>query len=99
VAALSCSTSFDDPIPLPRGRQIVALKDAANYIQKLKKAERDLPDWQIAVHVLIEAAEGRDSLMHARISVMRSLNRNVERVFNPERKDTHWGKRKLARDR
>jgi hypothetical protein len=23
----------------------------------------------------------------------------VERVFNPDRKDPHWGKRKLARDR
>ena len=26
-----------------------------------------------------------------------SLNRHVERVFNPERKDSHWGKRKLKR--
>jgi len=33
------------------------------------------------------------------ISVMRALNRNVERVFNPDRKDPHWGRRKLARDR
>jgi hypothetical protein len=30
--------------------------------------------------------------------VMKALNRHVERVFNPERKDTHWGKRKLKRD-
>jgi hypothetical protein len=28
-----------------------------------------------------------------------ALNRNVERVFNPSRKETHWGRRKLARDR
>jgi hypothetical protein len=35
----------------------------------------------------------------ARIGVMRALNRHVERVFNPDRKDTHWGKRKLKRDR
>jgi hypothetical protein len=34
----------------------------------------------------------------ARIGVMRALNRNVERVFNPDNKDTHWGKRKLERD-
>jgi hypothetical protein len=27
-----------------------------------------------------------------------ALNRNVPRVFNPERKDHHWGKRKLKRD-
>jgi hypothetical protein len=25
-------------------------------------------------------------------------HRHVERVFNPERKETHWGKRKLKRD-
>jgi hypothetical protein len=30
--------------------------------------------------------------------LMKALNRNVERTFNPDRKDTHWGKRKLARD-
>ena len=29
---------------------------------------------------------------------MRALNRHVERVFNPERKDHHWGKRKLKRE-
>jgi hypothetical protein len=34
---------------------------------------------------------------HARIGVMQALNRNVERVFT-DRKDHHWGKRKLARD-
>jgi hypothetical protein len=26
------------------------------------------------------------------------VNRHVEWVFNPDRKDHHWGKRKLARD-
>jgi hypothetical protein len=29
---------------------------------------------------------------------MQALNRRVERVFNPDRKETHWGRRKLARD-
>jgi len=36
--------------------------------------------------------------MHARVGVLRALNRNVGRVFNSDRKDTHWGKRKLKRD-
>jgi hypothetical protein len=36
--------------------------------------------------------------MMARIGVVKALNRHVERVFNPERKDPHWGKRKLKRD-
>jgi hypothetical protein len=44
------------------------------------------------------AAEDRGPLMHARIGMLRVLNRNVERVFNQSRKDTHWGKRKLKRD-
>ena len=34
----------------------------------------------------------------ARIGVMRALNRHVERVFDPSRKDKHWGRRQLARD-
>ena len=34
----------------------------------------------------------------ARIGMMRALNRNVERVFDTSRKDTHWGRRKLRRD-
>jgi hypothetical protein len=89
---------FDDPIPLPRGRQLVTLKDAASYIMKLPKAEQNVEEWQTAGEILIKAAEGRDFLMHARIGVMRALHRNVERVFNPDRKDTHWGKRKLKRD-
>jgi hypothetical protein len=44
------------------------------------------------------AAENRGPLMHARNGMLRALNRQVERVFNPDRKDTHWGKRKLKRD-
>jgi hypothetical protein len=47
---------------------------------------------------VIGAAEGRDFLMHARIGMLRVLNRHVERVFDPPPKDTHWGKRKLKRD-
>jgi lauroyl/myristoyl acyltransferase len=37
--------------------------------------------------------------MLARIGIMRALNRLVERVFNHDPKDHHWGKRKLKRDR
>ena len=65
---------------------------------KLPKAEKKHEKWQTAVEVLIMAAEGRGPTMHARISVLQALDRNVERVFI-DRKDHHWGKRKLARDR
>jgi hypothetical protein len=89
---------FDDPIPLPRGRQLVTLKDVADYITKLPKVEQNLPEWQTAISCLIGAAEGRDFLMHARIRMLRALNRHVEQGFDPSRKETHWGKRKLKRD-
>jgi hypothetical protein len=77
---------------------LLTLRDAAAYIMKLPKAEQQLEEWQTAVACLIGAAEGRDFLMHARIGMMRALNRHVERVFESSRKDKHWGKRKLKRD-
>jgi hypothetical protein len=38
-------------------------------------------------------------VMMARIGVMRALNRNIVRTFNPDRQDPHWGRHKLKRDR
>jgi hypothetical protein len=63
-----------------------------------RRLNRTLSEWQTATEVPIMAAEGRGPLIHARIGILRALNRNVERVFNPDRKDTHRGKRKLKRD-
>jgi hypothetical protein len=89
---------FEDPIPLPRVRQLVTLQDAADYILKLPKAEQNHEAWQTATAFLIGAAEGRDFLMHARIGMLRALNWHTERVFNPDCKDPHWSRRKLKRD-
>jgi hypothetical protein len=47
---------------------------------------------------LILVAEKNGPTMMARIGIMKALNRHVERVFNPDRKDKHWGKRNLKRD-
>ena len=90
---------FDEPIPLPRGRQLVTLEDAGNYIMRLPKAEHQAAEWLAALEALILVAESGGPTMFARIGVMRALNRHVERVFNPDRKDHHWGRRTLARDR
>jgi hypothetical protein len=43
------SRKFDDPIPLPKGRQLITLKDAATYITKLPKAEHEAAEWQSAM--------------------------------------------------
>jgi hypothetical protein len=89
------SRAFEDPIPLPRDHQLVTLKDAADYIMKLPKAEQNLEEWQTVIGCLIGAAEGRDFVMHARIGILRAL----ERVFDSSREAEHWGRRKRARDR
>jgi hypothetical protein len=86
--------AFEDPIPLPRGRKVVTLKEAADYIMKLSKTEQSHKEWQDAIEALIMAAEDRGPLMHARIGMLRALNRHVERVLNPDRKDPHWGRRR-----
>jgi hypothetical protein len=98
VANRGWKRPFDDPIPLPRGRQLVTLEDAANYIQKLPQAEHLLEEWQAAVEALLLVVELSGPTIMARIGMLRALNRNVERAFNPSRNETHWGKRKLKRD-
>ena len=89
---------FDDSISLPRSRQLVTLRDAAEYIQKLPEAEQLLEEWQAAVEALLLVVKLNGPTMMARIGVMRALNRHIERVFDPDRKEAHWGKRKLKRD-
>jgi hypothetical protein len=32
------------------------------------------------------------------VLALRAIHRNKTRAFNPDRKDTHWGKRKLKQD-
>jgi hypothetical protein len=51
------------------------------------------------MQALLLVAEHDGPTMFARIGVMRALNRHVERIFDPSRKEHHWGRRKLARDR
>jgi hypothetical protein len=41
--------AFDDPIPLPDGRELRTLRDAGNYIAKLPKAEQHAPEWATAI--------------------------------------------------
>jgi len=43
------SREFDDPIPLPRGRRLVTLRDAGYFITKLPKAEHEAAAWQAAM--------------------------------------------------
>jgi len=99
VADRGWKRRFEEPISLPRGRQLVTLEDAGRYMTKLPKAEHEAAEWQAAMEALILVATSGGPTMFARIGVMKALNRHVERAFNSDRKDHHWGRRKLARDR
>ena len=70
---------FVDPIVLPDGRMLLTLRDAAEYITALPKAEHDAADWQVARETLILVAERNGPEMLARIGMMRALNRNEPR--------------------
>jgi hypothetical protein len=95
---LPWSTPFDDPIPLPGGGELVTLKDAGEYIQSLSKAKQNTAPWQAAAEALLVVINQNGPTMYARIGMMQALYPRGERVFNPDRKDHHWGKRKLKRD-
>jgi hypothetical protein len=56
MAAKGWRRPFDDPISLPRGRDLVTLKDAGTYITKLSRAEHEAPEWQAAMQALILVA-------------------------------------------
>ena len=77
------------------GRQLVTLEDAVKYIQKLPKGGQQLAEWQTAVEAMLLVVKYNGPTMMARIG---ALNRHVERMFNPDGKDTYWGRRKLKRD-
>jgi hypothetical protein len=88
---------FFDPIMVPGRKPLVTLRDAAEYITELPKAEHDADEWQAAMQALLLVAEHDGPAMFARIGVMKALNRNFERTLT-DRKEMHWGKRKLKRD-
>jgi hypothetical protein len=96
---MTWQAKFEEPIPLPKGKPLVTLRDAANFITKLSKAESQSEEWQTAMQALLLVAQQNGPTMFARIGVMRALHRDKERVFTTGRKEPHWGKRKLARDR
>jgi hypothetical protein len=66
------SDSFDDPIPA-KGRTLFTLECAAKFIKRLPNAEQETQHWQTAIGQLIDAAEGRNLVMHARIGMLKAL--------------------------
>jgi hypothetical protein len=61
--------TFFDPIVLPSGKKLVTLRDAAEYITELPKAEHNADEWQAAMQALLLVAEHDGPTMFARIGV------------------------------
>jgi hypothetical protein len=95
---LPWSAEFPEPVVLPSGKKLITLRDAADHITALPRADAALPEWQAAIEALILVSDLDGPTMFARIGVMKVLNRGQVRQFNPAHKDTHWGKGKLKRD-
>jgi hypothetical protein len=93
------SKRFDEPIVLDDGTTLTTLQQAIAYLAKtVPKAERNHEMVLIAADHLTRSAEQNYPMFFARAATLQAIHRNDERVFNPNRKDHHWGKRKLKRD-
>ena len=96
---MSWSIRFAEPIVLEDGNKLATLRDAIRHLaQIILKPEGDMLEVLTASDLLTQAAEHDGPVEFARIATLQAINRHVERVFDPSRKDTHWGKRKLKRD-
>jgi hypothetical protein len=56
MAETGWSKLFEDPIPLPGGRQLVTLLNAGEYISVLPRKEIQSDHWQAAIEALLMAA-------------------------------------------
>jgi hypothetical protein len=93
ASPMSWSREFDDPIPLPNGRELRTLRDAADYIAKLSAEEASASHWQLAIENLINAADRGGIVMLARIAVLRALNRDRPVTYRTGSRDPIWKRR------
>jgi hypothetical protein len=97
---MSWDHRFAEAIALPDGVKLASLREAiAHLVKTIPSSDRGMPAALTAAELLTKAAEHGGPVEFPRIATLRAINRHVERVFDPTRKDTHWGRRKLARDR
>jgi hypothetical protein len=96
---VSWSLRFAEPIVLPDGAKLATLRESIAHLVKTVPAdERGSPTVLTAAEMLTNAAEYGHPAEFARIATLQALNRHAVRGFNPDRKETHWERRKLKRD-
>jgi hypothetical protein len=87
---VSWSRAFDDPIALPDGRELHTLRQAADYIAARPAHEAEADHWQLAIEILISAADHGGIVMLARIAVLRALNHDRPVTYRTRSKDPIW---------
>jgi hypothetical protein len=93
------SRRFDEPILLPDGPKLKTLAEAMAWLAKeVPKSEHNMDKVQTAAYCVSRAAEDGGPMIFAQMGMLRAIHRQRERVPNPDRKEHHWGKRKLKRD-
>jgi hypothetical protein len=70
------SRKFDEPIPVPDGRKLITLRDAADYIMDLPAETSSLPDWRLAMEALSRASESGTTTL-ARLAFLKALQGNA----------------------
>jgi len=93
---VSWDKRFVDPIAVPGRKPLVTLPPRTS--PNCPMAEHAADEWQAAMEALLLVAEQDGPPLFARIGIMRAINRHVERVFDPSRKDMHCGTPKLKKD-
>ena len=71
------SRKFEEPITLPDGRNLIRLRDAANYIIDLPPETFSMPNWQHAMAALSQVTE-RSPTTLARRAFLQALKSDVQ---------------------
>jgi hypothetical protein len=96
---VSWDSRFAQPIELPGGVKLASLREAIlHLVNTIPSFERSLPVVLTAAEMITSAAERGGPIEFARIATLRAVNRHAMREFNPDRKEAHWGHRKLKRE-
>jgi hypothetical protein len=96
---VSWSRRFEEPIELLDGRELKTLAEAMAWLAKeIPKSEHKMDKVQAAAHCVTQAAEHGGPMIFAQMGMLQAVHRHHKRVFNPDRNNTHWEKRKLKRD-
>jgi hypothetical protein len=67
------SRKFDEPIPLPNGREFVTVEDAARYVDALPRRMHEREEWQMVMEVLLLAVEGREPVRLVHVALTLAL--------------------------